>query len=173
MCSNCENDSFDCICCISVNSITNCKSSTEVRLNRSKSTLRSKNQSPRFTDKKDCSHSMSEKCHGHADTFSQMLNADLHLVHLKPSPACICGHGFEDCIHFFLECPFYNENRAILLNKLKNYVITIELILAGNENLTPNQNIEIFSDQISKNYTNVHFNFLMRGLWKICAHTLN
>jgi hypothetical protein len=39
----------------------------------------------------------------------------------------------------------YNENRAILLNKLKNYVVTIELILAGDENLTPNQNIEIFS----------------------------
>jgi hypothetical protein len=32
-----------------------------------------------------------------------------------------------------------------LLNKLKNYVVTIELILAGDENLTPNQNIEIFS----------------------------
>jgi hypothetical protein len=30
-----------------------------------------KNQSPRFTDKNDCSHSTSEKCHGHADTFSQ------------------------------------------------------------------------------------------------------
>jgi hypothetical protein len=48
-------------------------------------------------------------------------------------------------IHFFLECSFYNENRAILLNKLKNYVVTIELILAGDENLTPNQNTEIFS----------------------------
>jgi hypothetical protein len=30
-----------------------------------------KNQSPRFTDKNDCSHSTSEKCHGHADTCSQ------------------------------------------------------------------------------------------------------
>jgi hypothetical protein len=67
------------------------------------------------------------------------------LVNLKPSPACICGHGFEDCVHLFLECPFYNENRAILFNKLKNYVVTIELILAGDENLAPNQNIEIFS----------------------------
>jgi hypothetical protein len=34
---------------------------------------------------------------------------------------------------------------AILLNKLKNYLVTVELILAGDENLTPNQNIEIFS----------------------------
>ena len=71
------------------------------------------------------------------------LNADLHFVNLKPNPACICGHGIEDCIHFFFECPFYNENRAILFNKLKNYIVTIEL--AGDENLTPNQNIEIFS----------------------------
>ena len=73
------------------------------------------------------------------------LNADLHLVNLKRSPACICGQSFEDCIHFFLECPFYNKNRAILFNKLENYVATIELILAGDENLTPNKNIEIFS----------------------------
>ena len=29
--------------------------------------------------------------------------------------------------------------------ELKNYVVTIELILAGDANLTPNQNIEIFS----------------------------
>jgi hypothetical protein len=62
--------------------------------------------------------------------------ADLHLVNLKPSPACPSP---EDCTHFFLECPFYNENRAILFNKLMNYVVTIELILAGDEN------IEIFS----------------------------
>jgi hypothetical protein len=40
---------------------------------------------------------------------------------------------------------FTMQIRAILLNKLKNYVVTIELILAGDENLTPNQNIEIFS----------------------------
>jgi hypothetical protein len=60
-----------------------------------------------------------------------------------------------------------------LINKSENYVVTIKLILAGDENLTPNQNIEIFSDQISKNYTTVHFNFLMRGLWDLCAHTPN
>ena len=46
------------------------------------------------------------------------LNADWHLVNLKPSLACICGHGFEDCIHVFFECPFYNENMAIFFDKL-------------------------------------------------------
>jgi hypothetical protein len=64
----------------------------------------------------------------------------LNIIHSRLRNMCssLNGHGFEDCIHFFLECPFYNENRVILLNKLKNYVVTIELILAGVENLTPN-----------------------------------
>ena len=74
LCSNCENDPFDCISCISVNFFTNCKSSTEIKLNRSKSNIRSKNQSSRFTDKNDCSHSMFKNCHGHAVTFSQNEN---------------------------------------------------------------------------------------------------
>ena len=74
MCSNCENDPFDCIFCISVNSIRNCKSSTDVRLNRSKENVRSQNQSSRFTDKNDCSHSMSKNCDGHANTFNQNEN---------------------------------------------------------------------------------------------------
>jgi hypothetical protein len=43
---------------------------------------------------------------------------------------------------FSLNVPF---TMKIGQNKLKNYVVTIELILAGDENLTPNQNIEIFS----------------------------
>ena len=91
-------------------------------------------------------------------TLTNQKGRNYQYINLKPSPACICGHGFEDCIHFFLECPFYNENRAILLNKLKNYVVTIELILAGDENLTPNQNIEIFSAVYSIIRSTHHFN---------------
>ena len=74
--------------------------------------------------------------HNRLRNMCSSLNADLHLVNLKPSPACICGHGFEDCIHFFFECPFYNEKKVILFNKLENCVVTIELILAGDDNLT-------------------------------------
>ena len=83
--------------------------------------------------------------HNRLRNMCSSLNADLHLVNLKPSPACICGHGFEYCIHFSFECPFHNEYKVILFNRLENYVVTIELILAGDENLTPNQNIEIIS----------------------------
>ena len=75
--------------------------------------------------------------HSRLRNMYSSLNADLHFVNLKPNPACICGHGIEDCIHFVFECPFYNENRVILFNKLKNYVVTIELISAGDANLTP------------------------------------
>ena len=52
-------------------------------------------------------------------------SADFHRANSKPSPACICGHNLEDCIHLFFECPFYNENRAVLFNKLENFLVTI------------------------------------------------
>ena len=57
--------------------------------------------------------------HSRLSNVCSSLNADLHLVNLKSRPACSCGHGFENCIHFFFECPLYNENMAILFNKLR------------------------------------------------------
>jgi hypothetical protein len=35
--------------------------------------------------------------------------ADLYRVNLKNDPHCVCGHLFEDAIHFFLECPLYQH----------------------------------------------------------------
>jgi hypothetical protein len=61
-------------------------------------------------------------------------------------------------IHFFAECPFSNEHMAIFFNKLENYVATIELILAGDDNVTPNHNIEIFSAVYSFIRSGNHFN---------------
>jgi len=63
--------------------------------------------------------------HSKLRNMCSSLNADLHLANSKPSTACICGHGLEDCIYLFFECPFYNENMAILFNKLENFVVTI------------------------------------------------
>ena len=73
------------------------------------------------------------------------LNADLNRVNIKSASDCLCGHPVEDCLHYFFECPFYNENRIILFRELSTYNITIELLLAGDESLTYEQNIEIFS----------------------------
>jgi hypothetical protein len=38
------------------------------------------------------------------------LNADLYRVNWKNDPRCVCGHLFEDAIHFFLECPLYQHD---------------------------------------------------------------
>ena len=46
------------------------------------------------------------------------------------------GHAFEDCSHFFIDCPFYNESRVNLLKKKKK-LDKKEMILAGDKNLTP------------------------------------
>jgi hypothetical protein len=49
------------------------------------------------------------------------LNADLYRVNLKNDPRCVCGHLFEDAIHFFLECPLYQISffKALLINEGK------------------------------------------------------
>jgi hypothetical protein len=52
----------------------------------------------------------------YASTLAKALCASNKGINSREGPACICGHGFEDCIHIFFECPFYNKNRAILFN---------------------------------------------------------
>ena len=60
------------------------------------------------------------------------LNADLYRVNLKTDPRCVCGHLFEDAIHFFLECPLYQHDRTSLFNCFNNIVpISMEYILFG------------------------------------------
>ena len=39
------------------------------------------------------------------------LNDNLHRISLIDSPACDCGHPCEDDIHYFMECPRYNQAR--------------------------------------------------------------
>ena len=53
-------------------------------------------------------------------------------VNLKNDPRCVCGHLFDDAIHFFLECPPYQHDRTSLFNYFNNIVpISIEYILFG------------------------------------------
>ena len=73
------------------------------------------------------------------------LNADLYRANIKPYASCVCGHAVEDCIHYFLECPVYDEYRQLLFTELRIFNITIELLLAGDENMSYEQNVKIFS----------------------------
>ena len=73
------------------------------------------------------------------------LNADLFRVNLKMDPSCLCGHPFEDAIHFFLECPLYQIDRNILIDNINNIVpFTIEYLLFGCDNLSDELNLDVF-----------------------------
>ena len=36
------------------------------------------------------------------------------------NPICRCGTDFESCVHFFLQCPLFQNERLILLRIVKN-----------------------------------------------------
>ena len=46
------------------------------------------------------------------------LNADLFRVNLKNDPRCVCGHLFDDAIHFFLNVYFTNTLELLCLTIL-------------------------------------------------------
>jgi hypothetical protein len=63
-------------------------------------------------------------------TLNHIIFSFLH--NLKNDPRCVCGHLFENAIHFFLECPLYQHDRISLFNYFNNIVpISIEYILFG------------------------------------------
>jgi hypothetical protein len=47
------------------------------------------------------------------------LNADLYRINLIENPNCNFGAPYEDVIHYFLECPLYQIQRANILMTLK------------------------------------------------------
>ena len=64
---------------------------------------------------------------------------------MKNDPRCVCGHLFEDAIHFFLECPLYQDDRTSLFNYFNNIVpISIEYILFGCNEISEELNTLLF-----------------------------
>jgi hypothetical protein len=81
------------------------------------------------------------------------LNAGLYRVNLKNDPHCVCGHLFEDAIHFFLECPLYQHDRNSLFNYFNNIVpISIEYI-AQSQNIRKLNNLKVFGSKKTKEPT--------------------
>ena len=76
------------------------------------------------------------------------LNAHLFLLHVKDSPSCACGFNFEDCEHYFMQCPLFLVQRQILQTKLQTIglgLVSCDILLYGSANLDVETNYEIFS----------------------------
>jgi len=69
------------------------------------------------------------------------LNADLYRINLIENPNSNCGAPYEDVIHYFLECPLYQIQKANLFNDIE---LNIKIILFGNEDLSLQINTNIF-----------------------------
>ena len=86
--------------------------------------------------------------HTRLRTNCSSLNNDLFLKNITDSPLCRCG-SIENTQHFFLQCPFYLEQRAELLDSLSRFETSLNLLLYGNASLSFNTNFMIF-DRVQK-----------------------
>ena len=72
------------------------------------------------------------------------LQADLYSVNIVINPFCTCEPYIENAEHFFFECSHFDNQRTHLMASLSNVVnITLDLLLYGNEYLTPHMNLLI------------------------------
>ena len=72
------------------------------------------------------------------------LRADLFRVNLVNDPKCSCGAAIEDSIHYFFECPLYQEVRRRMFCDLRNINMNIEILLFGDDTLGTRMNVKIF-----------------------------
>ena len=70
------------------------------------------------------------------------------MLHLKDSPSCACGFDFEDCEHYFMQCPLFLVQRQILhtnLQMIGQDLFNCNTLLYGSANLDLETNYQIFS----------------------------
>ena len=67
-------------------------------------------------------------------------------IHVVDSPACSCGYHRENNKHYLLDCPLFNNERAILLDNLEGIAFkpTVSNLLYGNESYSVKCNVEAF-----------------------------
>ena len=74
------------------------------------------------------------------------LSSDLFMNHLSPNSMCRCSDESEDAEHFFYRFSNYNYNRVTLFQSTRNHhPLNIDILLFGDENLTNEDNINIFT----------------------------
>ena len=73
------------------------------------------------------------------------LKQHLHLKNMVDSPLCRCC-AVESTKHFFLECPFYNNQRDDMRQSINEITrLTLQIILFGDDNLSLFDNQRIFA----------------------------
>ena len=73
------------------------------------------------------------------------LNSDLVKRHLLDNPACTCGYHSETANHFLLFCPRFDNIRLYTIDTLPLQHRTAKTLLNGNEQLSIQENENIFS----------------------------
>ena len=62
------------------------------------------------------------------------------------NPKCICDFKIENAQHYFFSCPLYSVERIELHDAIGQITeITLDTILSGNESLSYEENVVIFS----------------------------
>ena len=73
------------------------------------------------------------------------LNSDLYRINITNDPKCQCGAPYEDSIHYLMECPLYQNERYCLFRNLRETNKNIEKLLFGNNEISINENSNIFN----------------------------
>ena len=74
------------------------------------------------------------------------LNFHLFLLHVRSSFECVCGNNREDVNHYLLQCPLYNQARAIMFNEINEIGVTITVnnLLYGSDTADTATNHRLF-----------------------------
>jgi hypothetical protein len=56
-----------------------------------------------------------------------------------------CSAPYEDSIHYLMECPLYQSERYCLFRNLRETNKNIETLLFGNDEISINENYNIFN----------------------------
>jgi hypothetical protein len=72
------------------------------------------------------------------------LNHDLFINHLRETADCECGYFCEDAVHFFFQCPRFNDARILMFQSTRSFhPLNISKILQGSDALTYIENCDI------------------------------
>ena len=73
------------------------------------------------------------------------LNDNLYKLHVIDNSSCSCSYRYEDCNHYFFDCPLYNGQRIKLLEVVNSLCTPdVNILLYGDSELSFPENELIF-----------------------------